>query len=170
MRRHQRAHVIGHDHVGIGRGRGERKPSGAAAQERCHHDRGRERAPRRMCRYPHRRRARAHRRFDPAREPRRRRFARQPLGDRAPQRLDPFAFRRQRRIVRKLPLEFERVGRIELAVDIGVYEQARIGGRSCHDPAFSSSSASRCISRRRARASRDITVPIGTLVTSAISR
>ena len=66
-------------------------------------------------------------------------------------------------------LELLTAWRIELAVEIGVNEQARIGGGRCHDPPFASSIATRSINRRRARASRDITVPIGTLVTSAIS-
>src|SRR5262249_56700942 len=107
--------------------------------------------------------------LDPAGEARRRAFARKLLRNRAPQRLDPLAFGCQRRIAGDLPLDLQRVSRIELAIDIGVNEQTRIAGR-CHQPAFASSVARRCISRWRARASRDMTVPMGTLVTSAISR
>src|SRR5712691_12658710 len=91
-----------------------------------------------------------------------------PLGDDAPQRLHPLAFDRQRRIVGKLALDLERVRRVELAIHIGVNEQARI--RRCHVAPPGLSVPMRSISRRRARASRDITVPMGTLVTSELSR
>src|SRR2546422_10442131 len=97
-------------------------------------------------------------------EARGRALARRLLRNRPPQRLDPLAFGCQRRIGGELPLDLERVSRIELAIDIGVNEQARIAGR-CHQPPFASSVATRSISRRRARASRDMTVPMGTLVT-----
>src|SRR5579883_2884412 len=60
-------------------------------------------------------------------------------------------------------LKFERMRRIKLAVDIGV-EQQPIVLRHRHLSAPSIS-----ISRRRARARRDITVPIGTPVIAAIS-
>src|SRR5215472_15928145 len=115
-----------------------------------------------------RRRPQADGGFDPARETGRRAFARQLLGDDAPQRLHPLAFDRQRRIVGELALDLQRVGRVELAVHIGVDEQARI--RRCHVAPPGLSVPMRSISRRRARASRDITVPMGTLVTSEISR
>ena len=92
------------------------------------------------------------------------------LPDGAPQRLDAIPLGRQRGIAGKLPLHFERMGRIELAVDIGVNEQARIRRRNRHDASPGASVPRRAISRLRARASRDITVPIGTPVTSAISR
>ena len=50
LRRHQRAHMAGDDHVrgGVGRVGAQRKPGRAARQEYREHDRGRERAPRRM--------------------------------------------------------------------------------------------------------------------------
>src|SRR5262249_54127885 len=106
--------------------------------------------------------------LDPARETGRRAFARELLRDDVSQRLHAVAFGRQRRIVGELALDLERVGRVELAVEVGVNEQARI--RRCHAPPPGASVPIRSISRRRARASRDITVPMGTLVTSAISR
>ena len=100
---------------------------------------------------------------------RRQRLARQAFGEHTPQRLDPLAFRRQRRVGRDPPLDCERIGGIELAVEQGMDEQAvvlflgfRFGHRS-FVPIVS-------IRRRRARASRDITVPTGTPVTAAISR
>ena len=58
------------------------------------------------------------------------------------------------------------VRRVELAVAIGVHEQDRIVRHVRHADSFPSCA----ISRRRARASRDITVPIGTPVTSAMLR
>ena len=109
--------------------------------------------------------------FDPAREARRRCFAWKLLLNDAAQRLDPLALGGHRRLGGKAPLDLERMGGVELAVEIGVDEQGRVVlRRSRHDRSFGSSVPMRAISRRRARASRDITVPIGTLVTSAISR
>ena len=96
--------------------------------------------------------------------------ARQPLANGAPQRLHASRSAASAGIAGELPLDLERMGRIELAVEIGVNEQARIRRRSRHDTPPGASVPMRAISRRRARASRDITVPIGTLVTSAISR
>ena len=60
------------------------------------------------------------------------------------------------------------MGGIELAVDIGVEQQAVVSHLSLLPTGFSAPSVS--IRRSRARASRDITVPIGTPVISAISR
>jgi hypothetical protein len=50
LRRHQRAHMAGDDHVrgGVGRLGAQRKPGRATRQEHGEHDRGRERTPRRM--------------------------------------------------------------------------------------------------------------------------
>src|SRR6185312_16718967 len=63
-------------------------------------------------------------------------------------------------------LDFVRVTRVELAVDQGLHQQG--GFIAFHDAFSSASHASR--SNERARASRDITVPIGAPTTSAISR
>src|SRR5262249_57918226 len=91
---------------------------------------------------------------DPVRETRRRALARQLLRDGASQRLDALAFGRQRRIVGELALDLERVGRVELAVEIGVNQQARI--RRCHAPPLALPLGSpvpmRSISRRPPRA------------------
>src|SRR5262249_36887896 len=107
--------------------------------------------------------------LDPAGEAPRRAFARKLLRNRAPPRLDPLAFGCPRRVAGDLPLGLPRVGRIEVALRIGVNEPTRVAGRG-QQPGLSSSVATGCISRWRARASRDMTVPMGTLVTSAISR
>ena len=92
------------------------------------------------------------------------------LPNRAPQGFHAVPLGRQRGIAGELPLHFERMGRIELAIDIGMDEQARIRRRYRHDTPPGASVPRRAINRPRARASRDITVPIGTPVTSAISR
>ena len=135
------------------------------ADEAREHDRGGERAPGRMRRRSHGPR-RTDRAFNSAQQRWRHRFARQALADHAAQRLDAVPLGSQFGLGRKSPLQLERVRGVELAVDIGVNEQARVFvccGHGLSVPMLA-------ISRRRARASRDITVPIGTLVTSAISR
>jgi hypothetical protein len=90
--------------------------------------------------------------------------ARQPLPHGAAQRLDARLFGCKRGAVRKPPLEFQRMCRIQFAVHIGV-EQQPIVIRCRH-----LSAPNIAITRPRARASRDITVPIGTPVIVAISR
>jgi len=104
--------------------------------------------------------------FDPAHERGRRGFARQPFADHAAQRLDALPLGGEARGGGKLPLELEPVRRVELAVDIGMNQQARVLFGCAHGLSV----PMLAISRPRARANRDITVPIGTLVTSAISR
>src|SRR5438876_438585 len=74
------------------------------------------------------------------------------------------ALGRERRILLHAPLQRAGVGGVELAVHIGVDEQLFVVIHHC------SSFLIMVISRCRARASRDITVPIGTPVTFAISR
>src|SRR5262249_61085504 len=105
---------------------------------------------------------------DPVRETRRRALARQLLRDGASQRLDALAFGRQRRIVGELALDLERVGRVELAVEIGVNQQAR--SRWCHAPPLALPLGSpvpmRSISRRRAPAGRRTPLPPGTFGSS----
>ena len=102
--------------------------------------------------------------------PRRHCDARQPFLYRSLERLDAFALRRQRRIVCELPLELECMRGVELAIEISMQEQARLVVHGLRHLACVSSFAMLATSRRRARASRDITVPIGTFVTCAISR
>ena len=97
---------------------------------------------------------------------RRRGLGRQLVPQGLAQRLDARALGRERRVGGDARLDRQRIGRIELAVDGRMHQQplAFVGcaGHFC-TPIVS-------IRRRRARASRDITVPIGTPVTSAISR
>jgi hypothetical protein len=128
LRCHQRAHMTGDDHVrgGVGRAGMQHKPGRAARQEYREHDRGGERAPRRMRQRTRIFTPQAKRVLDPARQARRCRLARQLLPDGTAQRLDTIPLGRQRGIAGKLPLHFERMGRVELAVDIGVNEQAWI--------------------------------------------
>src|ERR1700757_4804307 len=98
----------------------------------------------------------------------RRRFARQPLAYQALQGVDAFALGGERRIGRHPRLEGKCVGGVELAVYVGV-DQARgifRNHRARHDALLPMV----LITWLRPRASRDITVPIGTPVTSAISR
>jgi hypothetical protein len=104
--------------------------------------------------------------LDPPGETRWRGLARQLIADQIAQGLYAIALGRQRGIVGDRALELERVRRVELAVEIGVDEQVVAGGCCCHG----SSTPKVAIRRRRARASRDITVPIGALVTWAMSR
>ena len=86
----------------------------------------------------------------------------------SPQRLDAVAFGGEHRIRGHAARHAERVGRIKLAVQIGMDQQHRVDiNRGKRHVSFLPSAA---INRRRARANRDITVPIGTSVTSAISR
>src|SRR5262245_33317235 len=86
---------------------------------------------------------------------------RQPIADQIAQRLHAIAFRRQRRVHGDRAFKLERVSRIELAIHVGMYQQ--IVGHGSSTPRAA-------ITRLRARASRDITVPIGTPVTPAMSR
>src|SRR6266849_6772752 len=83
---------------------------------------------------------------------------------RALQRLDAVALGRERRILLDARRERAGVGGVELAVDIGVDEQFFVFVHG-----HGSSLVIIVINRCRARASRDITVPIGTPVTLAIS-
>src|SRR6266566_473145 len=96
--------------------------------------------------------------FNPAGEPGWRRLRRQPLSDQTPQCLDARVLRGERWLASEAALDLQRMRRIELAVHISMDEQARIvlvcrGGHGSSVP-------NAAIRRRRARASRDITVPI----------
>ena len=103
-------------------------------------------------------------RRDAIRECRRCGLERGGAADRPAQGLEPTVLRRQRRIGRKLALEFERAHRIEFAVKGGVEPQGGFGFVS-HGSGFSI-----LVSAARARARRDMTVPIGAPVASAMSR
>src|SRR5208282_6706867 len=85
--------------------------------------------------------------------------------DRQAQRLEPPVFRRKRRVGAELTLEFEGADRIEFAVERSVQPQdavVRIVGHGSALRVFASAP--------RARARRDMTVPIGAPVASAMSR
>ena len=87
------------------------------------------------------------------------------------QRFDALALGGERGIGGDLPFECERVGRVELAVDMRVdQQQILVVARRFVCRRHGLSVPIDSIRRRRARASRDITVPIGTSVTCAISR
>ena len=69
-------------------------------------------------------------------------------------------------------LDRQHIDRIELAVHVGVEQEGRLGwrGRTWRGGGHGSPFPTVSTNLARARASRDITVPIGTPVTSAISR
>ena len=93
---------------------------------------------------------------------------RQPLADQASQCGDPVALGGQRRIGGQAALHLDGVDGIELAVEIGVHQQIRIV--VCCRYRHGASGPIVAIRRLRARANRDMTVPTGTPVISAISR
>ena len=112
------------------------------------------------------------RRLDPRLQMRGQRLARKLFAQHVAQRLDACALGGECGIARDLPFERKRVGRIEFTVDMRVDEQhglVRVG-RLVRGPGHGSFVPIISIKRRRARASRDITVPTGTSVTRAISR
>ena len=76
------------------------------------------------------------------------------------------------RNAREPRLQREGVDRIELAVEMGVQQEGGVvvGDEMGHVTVLGVLRASTASTRLRPRASRDITVPIGTPVTSAISR
>ncbi len=165
LRRHQGAQVISNDHLGGFCLQGAHCQPGRAARH-CGNEyaRGCQHAPG----WPRTRSPQPDRGFDPAPELRRCSLVRQPISDQVAQCLRAVTLGRQRRIGRERALELERMRRIELSIEIAVHEQAVVGvGRGRN---HGSSVLSVVIRRRRARASRDMTVPIGTPVTSAISR
>jgi hypothetical protein len=109
--------------------------------------------------------------FDARLQAGRRRRARKPLAQNPAQGVGVSELRGQQRIGGNLPADRECVRRIKLAVRIRVNQKrprfAGIGaGHARHELSVLIAS----IMRRRARARRDITVPTGTAVTSAISR
>ncbi len=162
LARHQRAHVAGDQQRRHRRwrplpARAERHEGRRAPGHERNRDRGGERAPARN-------RLRTRQRGDAAAELRARPLARHAFPDRAAQRHEARLLGGERGIGGQTLLEFQCMGGIELAVDIGVQPQA-IVGRGGHRSAPKVS-----IRRSRARASRDITVPMGTPVISAISR
>ena len=83
-------------------------------------------------------------------------------------RIDALALGGKSRIVRQALLHCEGVGRIKLVVQIGMDQQR--GFVVDHSTAHESVLPMVLITWFRPRARRDITVPIGTPVTSAISR
>ena len=132
-----------------------------AARHERHRHRRRERAPAR------RRGRRTRQRGDAAAQLRARLLARHARGDRPAQCDETGMGGGKRGVGGEALLELQRMGGIELAVHIGVEQQAVVSHVSLL-PNVSAPNVS--IKRSRARASRDITVPIGTPVTSAISR
>jgi len=72
------------------------------------------------------------------------------------------------RAARDVLAQLEDGARVQLAVQLKLDQRGRLGAG--HDtPAFLAAPPSLACSSRRARDSRDITVPMGTAVTSAIS-
>src|SRR5690349_517064 len=110
----------------------------------------------------------ADRRLDAGAQTRRQRLAGQRRADRLLQRLEPRKLRGELRVPRHARLEDERIDRVQLAVEIGMDETGRAFARSTTRHAIFLDKT--CSRRPRPRARRDITVPIGTPVTSAISR
>ncbi len=96
------------------------------------------------------------------------RFARQSSTDAPLQRIDALAFGGKDRVGGHTLFHRESVGGIELAIEIGMDGQDRIFVKPGSGHAALLPMALITWSRPRAR--RDITVPIGTPVTSAISR
>ena len=86
--------------------------------------------------------------------------------NRVAQRRKAPVFGGQRRIVAHLALELERGHGVEFAVQGGVEPQKPLA----HLPVGHASALKALASMARARASRDITVPTGVSVASAISR
>ena len=86
--------------------------------------------------------------------------------DRVPKRRQAPVFGGERRIVAHLALELERSHRVELAVEGGIEPEKALA----HVPPGHDSALKVFASMARARASRDITVPTGVSVASAISR
>ena len=86
--------------------------------------------------------------------------------DRVAQRREAPVFGGDRRIVAHLALELERGHGVELAVQGSVEPEKPL----VHVPIGHESDLKALASRARARARRDITVPIGVSVASAISR
>ncbi len=99
-----------------------------------------------------------------ARKEIRRRLARNARPDRRAQGGEPRIFGGERGIDREPRLDLHHPGGVEFAVESSVEQKDRIIAQS-HVPLPSLS-----ISRARARASRDITVPIGASIAAAISR
>jgi hypothetical protein len=87
--------------------------------------------------------------------------------DRLAQSLEPRIFLRQGRIAGEKPIHFNHPGRIEFAVERRVQHEGAILAIRGADHAILPSLS---IINVRARASRDMTVPIGAPVVSAISR
>src|SRR5262252_7875735 len=110
----------------------------------------------------------ADRGFDAGTQTQRWRFPRQSLAHQTSEGLDALVFGCERRIARQACLHAERIGRVKFAVHIGVDSQRGIfeASGTHHDDFL----AMVFIIRVRPRASRDITVPIGTPVTCDISR
>ena len=94
------------------------------------------------------------------------RFTRRVTTDRVAQRREAPVFGGDRRIVAHLALELERGHGVELAVQGGVEPEKPL----VHVPVGHASALKVLASMARARASRDITVPTGVSVASAISR
>ena len=86
--------------------------------------------------------------------------------DRVAQRREAPILGGERRIVAQLALERERSHGVELAVEGGVELEQPVA----HVPVGHGSALKVLASEARARASRDITVPTGASVASAISR
>ena len=96
----------------------------------------------------------------------RRGFTRRVVTDRVAQRREALILRGERRIVAHLALERERGHGVELAVESGVEPEKPLA----HVPVGHGSDPQGLGEKARARASRDITVPTGASVASAISR
>ena len=167
LRRHQRAHVAGDHHVGGAAAAGcadartsqvEPLPTNSASATEAASARQRRTAP-----APARPTA-----LRSANEVGGGGFARQSLAISAPQRLDRVALGGKRRIGGNPPLDSsawrDRARRRDRREPAGSDRPLAVGGASWLVL------SKLAISRRRARASRDITVPIGTSVTCAISR
>ncbi len=94
------------------------------------------------------------------------------LADPGRQLAQPFETLPQRRIGGELRLELEALRRIELAVDVGVQQPGGFFGLHFSVCTREATAMTRTdsASSRRARARRDMTVPIGTSVIRAISR
>src|SRR6202007_417171 len=94
------------------------------------------------------------------------------LADAGRQLAQPFETLAQRRIGRELRLELEAFRRIELAVCVSIQQPGGFFGLHFSACTREASVMTRTdsVSSRRARARRDITVPIGTSAMRAISR
>ena len=94
----------------------------------------------------------------------------------AAQRLQPLELLAAALAARDMRLDHRHVGRVELVVDETAEQQLLINARSHHfarslnsHPSVRPAGSNSLASIARPRASRDITVPIGTPATSAIS-